>query len=194
MCLCCVVSETLKMRWDIGCKKWSFYIRMINSSWVSITVIFFLFLAGVFFYKFLTTQIKDITHWIAILLTSFGSIFIALKYKLDQASYQKDIFEERFHVFTVIDTILFDCFQGKDPRDLKVQLDSVYRRGYFLFGMETNKFLTAFSEAVVNFSHYKNSSDPKAKAKADKAHEFLKKLLGEQHLAKKFPELNIDLY
>lgn len=46
----------------------------------------------------------------AVLVTSFGSIFAAIKYKLDEASYNKDLFEERYEVFSVIEEVLWDYF------------------------------------------------------------------------------------
>ena len=201
MCLCCAISETLKMCWNIGCKKWFFFIRMINSSWVAITVIFFLFLVGVFFYKFVTATIKDITHWLAILLTSFGSIFIALKYKLDRASYHKNLFEERYTVFSVINKILLECFQEKDEegnvinwRSLIEQLNSVYRKSYFLFGAETYAFMNSFRQAVIDYSCLRNSGGANEKSKAEDARKFLIELIDGQQLAEKFPELKIDFY
>ncbi len=42
---------------------------------------------------------------ISLVVAALASIFIALKYRLDQASYHKALFEERFAIFKVIDDI-----------------------------------------------------------------------------------------
>jgi len=134
-----------------------------------------------------------------VLIASFGAIFVALKYKLDQSSYHKSLFEERYAIFMKIDEILSAAFQDKDKdgkemiwRDFSKELDSIYRKSYFLFGAETYKFIEKFHDAILQFKHKKEQYEENAKV--TEAREFLQELLVGQELSKNFPELKIDFY
>lgn len=52
------------------------------------------------------------------LASSFGSVFIALKFKLDKANYNKDLFEKRYEVFSVIGCVLWDYYHP--PENIEV--------------------------------------------------------------------------
>jgi hypothetical protein len=131
---------------------------------------------------------------ITALMGIFGLIFTYLKYILDQATYHKSLFEERYKIFLEIDEILSLYFQEKDKNGdiiswhfLVEKLDSIYRKSYFIFGKKTYEFIAEFRKAVIN-------SKMKKEQENNSDHIFLRNLLDGQNLSQKFPELKIDLY
>ena len=135
--------------------------------------------------------------YLSFLIGSFGSIFIALKYKLDQASFNKTLFEERYAIFLILDEVLSNCFQDltkndekADFRHISKELDSVFRKSFFLFSKKTYKFISDFRQAVLIHVALKDTVE----WKKNEAWSFLISLVDKQKLAEHFPELRIDLY
>lgn len=137
------------------------------------------------------------------LVASFGAILVAIKFKLDQATYHKSLFEERYAIFLKIDEILSASFQVKykngneiDGRNLSKELDSIYRKSFFLFGTETYRFIANFRESVILYSYCQNKelNNNAATDELKNAETFLISLLDGQNLSKKFKELKIDTY
>lgn len=127
------------------------------------------------------------------LLAPFGLIFVALKYQLDQVTYQKSLFPERYEIFLAVDNILSKCFhdsirEGDSiyTQEIMMQLNSIYRKSFFLFGQRTYKFMSDFRMAVFNHIY--------ANGEHREAFNFLKNLVDEQKLSRKFTELKIDAY
>lgn len=163
---------------------------------VGIAVLFFMVMLGISFYF-------PNKGSISVLAASFGSIFVALKYRLDQASYNKSLFEERYAIFTKIDELISAYWQQKDTegntidfRFFTKELDSIYRKSYFLFGPKTRQFLDDFRKAILDLSYQKgnNLPDDADKKSIDEAKNLLATLIYQQNLSKHFPELKIDLY
>lgn len=133
------------------------------------------------------------------LIALFGTVFIALKYKLDQANYHKDLFEKRLVIFLKIDELLSEFFQNKYAAEagwrlLSKELDVIYRRSYFLFSRKTYQFISKFRQALIYVSMNSNSDDPNTIKTIDQENSFLSKLLDGQNLSINFPELKIDNY
>lgn len=127
------------------------------------------------------------------LLAPLGLIFVALKYQLDQVTYQKSLFPERYEIFLAVDSILSKCFHDaiRDgdatyTHEITAQLNSIYRKSFFLFGQHTYEFMSDFRQAVFNhiYSHGEHID----------AFNFLKNLVDGQKLSSKLKELKIDAY
>ena len=140
---------------------------------------------------------------ISVPVALFGMIFVALKYQLDKASYHKSLFEERYAIFLKIDEIISLYDRDKEENEIgreyfTKELDSIYRKGYFLFGDETYTFLGDFRQQVINKIHYRGiprlQLKEEQKQALDKADKFLRELRDKQKLSEKFPELKIDFY
>lgn len=75
-----------------------------------------------------------------------ASILTYLKYKLDQANYNKDLFEERYKIFTTVKNI----FVSVNKREYEVmsvaQWEELTLKAYALFGEETYEFIKKFQE------------------------------------------------
>jgi hypothetical protein len=134
--------------------------------------------------------------YITVLISILGLIFTFLKYILDQNTYHKSLFDERYKIFLQIDEILSLCFQEKDKNGdiinwhfLVKKLDDIYRKSYFIFSKKTYKFINEFRKAVIDFKTSEKQDDSKNNAGV-----FLSDLLNGQNLSQKFPELKIDLY
>ena len=135
---------------------------------------------------------------------SFATIFAALKYKLDQANYHKDLFEERYAIFLKINEIALSYHKDVDDGGSKItflgmvdELDSIYRKSYFLFGRETYKFIEEFRKLAIHWYCMRNRrgvSGELLDQQAIVAEKFLEGLCEGQNLSKKFPELKIDSY
>jgi len=134
-------------------------------------------------------------------VASVGIMFVALKYKLDQANYHKDLFEERYAIFLKIDEIFSAYYQRKNHemtwQDFKRELDSIDRKSHFLFGVETSQFIGEFREAIIYLTSLEDrerTNDPSIEQKLTEARKFLDNLLDGQSLSDKFLELKIDSY
>lgn len=143
----------------------------------------------------------------ALLASSYGSIFIALKYKLDEANYNKDLFEKRYEVFSVIDKFLWDyCHTSNDQvnseasyktwkYDLIKEIDFIWRKNYFLFGRETSVFIKKFRTSIIDGSLYGHPVGKGYSSQKSEANDFLVNLLGDiDTLPENFPELKISLH
>jgi hypothetical protein len=122
---------------------------------------------------------------LSLLAAAFGSIFVALKYRLDQANYHKELFKQRFEIYMLIDNNL-RAWAGDFKADQKLldQLNEVLRASYFLFSKETYDFIKEVRKALI-FSRVPGN---------EWSREFLVKLVDEENLPSKFPELKIDNY
>ena len=161
-------------------------------------------LSVVFFFLILITYLcSSSLISMSMLVASFGTIFVALKYKLDQSTFQKSLFEQRYEIFEDFDKILRNCFNenNKDMgwQDYSAQLDSYFRKSYFLFCRETYHFIVEFRLAVIaykmlgdNENNLENSEDNREKY--EQAKSFLMNLVDKQKLSDKFPQLKIDVY
>jgi hypothetical protein len=130
-------------------------------------------------------------------VTFFGFIFVALKFKLDQASYNKDLFDKRYKIFLTIDRVLAQwCTETRSSKDLIAKVSgSLMRRSYYLFGEETYQFIDEFRRSII-YSEQKEheTNDEKFKEEIRHAREFLISVVDGQKLADKFPELRIKCY
>ena len=79
-------------------------------------------------------------------------------------------------------------------RDFSKELDSIYRKSYFLFSKETYEFIDKFRKAVIELKLAERKDLANESAKVKEAREFLLGLLEGQALAKNFPEIKIDFY
>ncbi|MES2204774.1 MAG: hypothetical protein V4496_06090 [Pseudomonadota bacterium] len=142
-----------------------------------------------------------------LLASSYGSIFVALKYKLDEANYNKDLFEKRYEVFSVIDKVLWDYYHPSNDQvnsvasyktwkdDLIKEIDFIWRKSYFLFGRETSAFIKKFRTSIVDGNSYGHSVGEGYSLQESKANEFMANLLdGIDTLPENFPELKISLH
>ena len=127
-------------------------------------------------------------------IAAFGAIFTALKYKLDQASFNRSLFEQRYKIFCEVQQILFDYqdSQRHSFQDISKRLDAIYRESYFLFEKRTLKFLIKFRHEIINCTHpsHRSMDDMEAFEK----NRFLINLKEGQKLADYFPELKLGNY
>ena len=88
-----------------------------------------------FFISIILLAFKRNSLTVGITVSAFGSIFMALKYKLDQESYHKNLFEERYKIFGIVDSVLLEYAQeGAVTSEIINKLDvHTMRRSYFLF-------------------------------------------------------------
>lgn len=169
---------------------YSDFIQWIKNNPVEISIVFFLI---IFVITCCTLNISTLSA----LAASAGLIFVALKYKLDQASYHKALFEERYKIFKTIEKVFWDSFHENDSNWQKriEKLDTIYRKSYFLFNLKTHQFIMNFRKAIID-KHFPNqhTKDNRLMENKSKAEEFLNNLLDGQKLSEKFPELKIDAY
>ncbi len=127
----------------------------------------------------------------------FGSIFVALKFKLDQASYHKDLFQKRYEIFLVINDVLGDWSrEAKSTKEMigKVSGD-LLRRSYFIFGKHTYEFVKEFRLALIYTETGLNETDDVTfRKQIQLSRDFLSSIMVGQDLADKFPELKINYY
>lgn len=169
----------------------------LKTSPVAITNFIFLLICIIFYhFKYYT-----IPQMWGVPIASFGSIFIALKYKLDQANYRKDLFEKRYAIFLIIDDLLsnINTYDKSNWGEVVSKLDAIYRKSYFLFGRKTYQFLQEFRQHACNKSKLSDNSNTECKdetksKKIAAANEFFNRLIDGQKLPEKFPELKIDKY
>jgi len=159
-------------------------------------------IAIIVFVVFLVLYVFSPETSILVLVTgSFASIFVALKYRLDQANYHKDLFEKRYSVFEVVEKFLIryksDDLNSVD--DQMVFVNAIMRKSYFLFCEDTISFIKKFRDAADVIWRNNMSSDSKLYVKnpegAAKADAFFNELREDRlNLSKRFPELKIDTY
>jgi hypothetical protein len=130
-------------------------------------------------------------------VTFFGFIFVALKFKLDQASYNKDLFDRRYKIFLTIDRVLHRwCSEGRSSKELIAKVSgSLMRRSYYLFGEDTYQFIDKFRRAIIYTEQKEHETqDKKFQKEINRARDFLISVVDGQKLADKFPELKIKSY
>ena len=126
-------------------------------------------------------------YFIESIIASVGLTFTALKYRLDQANYNRELFEKRYEIFRTIDLVIWEWAHKLDvTKEMIDQLsDDVIRKAYYLFDEETYFFIKEIRTALIN---YKNVQ------KRNEVHEFLSSLVDHENLPKKFKSLNISEY
>lgn len=127
----------------------------------------------------------------------FGSIFVALKFKLDQASYHKDLFDRRYAVFIVInDALTAWCSESKSTKEISDKINNdLMRKSYFLFSEKTYDFIREFRRAlIVTETRRSETDDEQFGAEISRARRFLSSVVDGQKLADYFPELKINYY
>lgn len=161
--------ETLLKRYPVGISLGSFF--------------FFLGLFVKYHYK--------VTYQLTI--ASFGTIFVALGYRLSQANYHKDLFKDRFAIFSVIDEVMQECGADiKATREMVTRLNEIMRKSHCLFGEQTYQFIKEFRKAIITLA-YLGESQPEHE-KVIEASNFIISLVNNENLPKKFSELKIDSY
>src|SRR5262245_49922434 len=77
------------------------------------------FIGSIFLFAFFQNEFTR-----SLALASFATIFVALTYRLGQANYHKNLFEERFAIFNVIDGVMRDwASDNKATREMISTLD-----------------------------------------------------------------------
>ena len=127
------------------------------------------------------------------LIGLLGLLFAALKYKLDQANYQKSLFDERYMLFYQIEEVIrrANALEATDE-GLRI-IDEIINRCQFLFGKTTLKFIIEIRSHFIQLIYLKKSNKDST-TKADQAMEFFASLIMLKSLPSKFPELIISHY
>jgi hypothetical protein len=139
------------------------------------------------------------------LAAAFGSIFAALKYKFDRASYQKNLFEERYKIFLEVEKLIEDFNARQRNHDELLQqshTDGIRCKSYFLFGKKTYDGIKELCDKVSSGSHSRTTPEQNSAlapqkiaekaAKEDEAAKFVNHF--RENILEKFPELKIDIY
>jgi hypothetical protein len=166
---------------------------------VTITILFVLFI-----YSFFSSHSE-----LPLLLTSLGSILLALKYKLDQANYNRELFEKRHEIVVATNNVLREFTAENSPnKDMIDKMSGdILIKAYALFNSETYRFLIKFREALLTIYHTEKclkdddirSDDiiayqKKLQDKINKSRKFIGSLADNENILKKFPEYKISLY
>jgi hypothetical protein len=133
---------------------------------------------------------------LSFLIATGSSIFMALKYKLDQANYNKSLFEERYLIFEKLDATLRSwAGNNKVTSEMNDGLNSILRRSYYLFSSETYEFIKEFRESMLILFYFNTSVQTETmKEDSKKANNFLSSLVDKENFPSKFGELKIDSY
>jgi hypothetical protein len=139
----------------------------------------------------------DMTKGLAI--ASLASIFAALKYKLDQANYNKDLFNKRYKVFLAYQKAVIELSNLKSSGLTKDKLtheilDPVFGKSYFLFGDKTCQFLMTFRGHAINIVCANIDNSEFDQGELAESRGFIDSLKAGQNLSEKFPELKLDSY
>jgi hypothetical protein len=129
------------------------------------------------------------------LVSSIGIIFSALKYKLDQANYHRELFKKRYKIFSTVNDILKEFTKENTvtcQMNDKMSID-LMRRSRFLFNDETYQFLDEF-RIQLNRNYLFKSGQQYNIEQYISANEFLSKYVDIKNLAEKFRELKINSY
>ena len=133
------------------------------------------------------------TYKISTLLSLIGLIFAALKFKLDEAHYQKSLFEDRYKLFCIIEKLMYKANTLKiDDNDLRI-FDEIINKCQFLFGKTTLIFILDVRSRLIKLIYF-NKSNINQGEDLDQTMEFFSSLLTLKTLAGKFPELMINNY
>lgn len=138
-----------------------------------------------------------LTTLITIIVTLFGTIYVALKYRLDQASYHKDLFEKRFEIFMIINDVLMKWSRdARSSKNLYHDISgTIIWRSNALFSPKTFEFIKKFREAIIFTERMEDEKFPEHGNKQIMDYKvFLGSLIDGENLIKNFPELKIDSY
>lgn len=134
------------------------------------------------------------------LIISFGWIFAASTYKLNQATYHKNLFDERYKVYAeLLDVLTHYAQEMTVSKEMYIKVSNIdlSMKGRFLFGRETRDFIDKFKSSIIKI-HYGLKSDGEVKEqmrlKAEEARNFLNPLIDGYNFAEKFKELDISIY
>ncbi len=126
-------------------------------------------------------------------IASFVSIFAAMTYRLGQANYHKNLFEDRFAIFNVIDEVMREWASNtKASRKMVDKLDNIMRKSHCLFSEQTYQFIKKFRMSIIILAYCIESAPDREEV--IEAHRFLVNLVDNENLPKKFPEIKIDSY
>lgn len=126
-------------------------------------------------------------------IASFGAIFVALKYKLDQALYHRALFDERYKVFMVVRDVLIEWFpNNKATREMVDKLNDKFLTAYYIFGDSTFQFIENVRRAINILAYQLPNIEDTEEVKRAKS--FLNSLNDSKEFPKFFPELKIDGY
>lgn len=129
---------------------------------------------------------------IVFVVGAFGSIFVALKYRLDQANYHRELFDSRYECFLMVEKILDEWLKVLTANEAMIEnLNSVMRKSYFLFGGQTYQFISNFRTVISRENSRRLKGDSTAITDDSR---FLEKLLFEENLPNEFGELKIYGY
>ena len=146
------------------------------------------FVGAIFLFAFFQ---NEFTRGLA--LASFGTIFIALTYKLGQANYHKNLFDDRFALFNVIDEVMRAwASDNKATREMVSKLNTIMRKSHCLFSEQTYLFIKKFRMAIIILAYCIESAPDREEV--IEARKFLVSLVDNENLPKMFPELRIDSY
>jgi len=198
-----VICNIVKVAKDLYCETLNYIKKLISHPFktapISIPGFIFYTLLVVIEYRYFYFN-SDLSNpftlvCITAAVSTFGAIFIGLKYKLDQAKYHKDLFEKRYEIFITVDQILWK-YQSIGKFEVGEFSGSLMRKSYFLFGEETYTFINKLREALIyaNAGKQQNENDAQFLKKIQLAEQFLSSLIDAQKLSKFFPELKIDFY
>jgi hypothetical protein len=147
---------------------------------------------------------KQSEFTIGLVMVSFGLIFPALTHKLQEANYQKGLFDERFAIFKQVsdtfwewsrsDTSTENSKDFENLEKLRRNLDNIIYKSYFIFSTKTYNFLYEFRRhfVILVICNEEQHGDTAAYAKALAFFEPLRENI--EALPSKFPELKIDNY
>lgn len=178
----------LKRRFvDIGNRiKLFVFNKPIQKFPVGFTVSIFLF------YYLISKDFSELTRGSS-LVGLIGLIFAALKYKLDQANYQKSLFDERYKLFCQIEEVI-NRANASDATDEGLRmLDEVINKCQFLFGKVTLEFIIEIRSNFIQLIYFKKRNYDST-PEVDKALGFFASLITLKSLPSKFPELIINNY
>lgn len=181
--MCCIFNKTRVKEKTKPTNYW-----LTKKNWLVLFLLIALIICIYFFHDDKTMSIP---------LTIIGLIFMALKYKLDQASYHKSLFEERLQVFNTVHEALVNANKKEKWDEINQKLTPVLNKSYFLFGDKTYAFIRELSDHLITKTYeHRAASGPSSisNEKIEEENIFLNNLLSERELAKKFPELKIDAY
>ncbi len=124
------------------------------------------------------------------IIADFGLIYIALKYKLDQADYNKELFEDRYIIFRYVDEVIWEWAQSNKATEAMISKlsDNTMRKAYCLFDRDTYFFIKKVRQSIINLRYQATENEQ------IQAREFLISLIDNENLPEKFQSLKISEY
>jgi len=155
-------------------------------------------ISGLFLLAAICVYVSNPNSWALGLLTAaFGTMFVALTYKLNQATYHKNLYEQRFQIYKVVDDVMCEwAREGKANRDMIVRLNDIMRPSYFIFSDKTYQFIKNFRFSIITLAYmlpmpHGVTEDSR---QVTTAKNFMASLIDNENLPKNFPELKIGNY